>query len=135
MDKKAPLVWNHKARYRLAERPMFRNWLEYVESLPETAHKVDPDQIRAAAVHAFGKQGVLQQVVDELDMRRRVKVKFNSKLTMEWTDETVTGKPLGELTAAFKDVYPLTRLVNMTEDEIKEAFVKFHQARRQRTAW
>ena len=47
---------------------------------------------------------------------------------MKWTAEQVTGKPLGDLTASFRNVYPLTRLLSMTVDEIQEAFVQFHHA-------
>lgn len=125
-----PTVWNHYRR-RLAERPMFQNWMKFVETLPETADRVDPEEVKAAALEYFGKTAAVQKLKEELDLRRRVKLKFHSKLTMEWTGKQVTGKALGKLTAAFKSVYPLTRLASMTQDEIKGAFIQFHQAQRQ----
>lgn len=126
-----PTIWNHEARHRLAERPMFHKWIEYVESLPESADKVDPEQVKAAALEAFGKHDEVREVEEGLDLGRRIKTKFNGKLAMAWTEHQVTGRPLGELTASFKAVYPLTRLDDMTQDEIKEAFVKFYHAQRQ----
>ena len=126
-----PTIWNHEARHRLAERPMFHNWIEHVESLPESADKIDPEQVKAAALEFFDKADAVQKVEEELDIGRRVKAKFNGKLAMEWTSQQVAGKPLGNLTASFKNVYPLTTLDGMTQDEIKEAFVKFHQAQQQ----
>ena len=127
----APTIWNHEARHRLAERPMFHNWIEHVESLPESGDKIDPEQVKAAALDFFDKEKAVQQVEEELDLGRRVKVKFNGKLAMKWTNEQLTGKPLGDLTAAFKQVYPLTRLDCMMQDDIMEAFIKFHQAQLQ----
>ena len=126
-----PTIWNHEARHRLAERPMFHNWIEHVESLPETADKIDPEQVKAAALDFFNKADAVRKVEEELDIGRRVKAKFNGKLAMEWTNQQVTGRPLGNLTASFKAVYPLTRLDIMTQDEIQEAFVKFHHAQQQ----
>ena len=126
----APTVWNHYRR-RLAGRPMFQNWMKFVETLPETADRVDPEEVRVAALEYFGETAAVQKAKEELDLRRRVKLKFNSKLTMEWTGKQVTGKALGDLTASFKRVYPLTRLVSMTQDEIKGAFIQLHQAQRQ----
>lgn len=124
-----PTVWNHYRR-QLAERPMFQNWMKFVKTLPETADRVDPEEVRAAALEHFGETAAVQKVKEDLDLRRRVKLKFHSKLTMEWTGKQVTGKALGDLTASFKSLYPLTRLVSMTQDEIKGAFIQFHQAQR-----
>ena len=129
-----PTAWNREARHRLAVRPMFHNWVKYVEALPEKADKVDPEQVKAAALEAFGKQDALQEVEEVLDLARRVKVKFNGKLAMEWTYAQVTGKALGDLTASFKGVYPLTTLDKMTQDDIKTAFVSHHEAQRQQSA-
>ena len=103
-----PKVWNQKARYNLADRPMFCDWMKYVESLPESADEVDPEQVRDAALEHFGKKAAVQKTNEELDLRRKVKLKFNSQLAMKWTDGQVTGKPLGALTASFKIIYPST---------------------------
>lgn len=129
-----PTVWNHEVRHRLAERPMFHSWVEHVESLPESADKIDPEQVKAAALEYFDKKAAVQQAEEELDLGRRVKVKFNGKLAMEWTNKQVVGKPLGDLTAAFKSEYPLTRLDNMSQNEVMEAFITFHQAQQECTA-
>ena len=126
-----PTIWNHEARHRLAERPMFHNWIEHVESLPESADKIDPGQVKAAALVFFDKENAVRKVEEDLDLGRRVKVKFNGKLAMQWTNQQVTGKPLGDLTAAFKSAYTSTRLDNMTQDEIMAAFVKYYQAQQQ----
>lgn len=125
-----PTIWNHEARHRMAERPMFHSWIEYVESLPESAHDIDPEQVKASALTAFGKQAELQEVEEGLDLGRRVKAKFNGKHAMVWTDNQVMGKPLGELTASFKTVYPMKQLDKMTQDEIREAFIKFYTEQR-----
>lgn len=94
-----------------------------METLPETSDRVDPEEVKAAALEYFAETAAVQKVKEDLDLRRRVKLKFHSKLTMEWTGKQVTGKALGDLTASFKNVYPLTRLVSMTQDEIKGAFI------------
>ena len=125
-----PTVLNHYRR-RLAGRPMFQDWMKFVETLPEISDRVDPEEVRAAALEYFGETAAVQKVKEDLDLRRRVKLKFHSKLTMEWTGKQVTGKALGDLTASFKNIYPLTRLVSMTQDEIKGAFIWFYQAQRQ----
>ena len=122
----SPTIWNHEARHRLAERPMFHSWIEYVESLPESAHDIDPEEVKAAALTAFGKQHALQEVEEELDLARRVKAKFNGKYAMVWTNKQVMGKPLGDLTASFKAAYSLKQLDEMTQDEIQNAFVKVY---------
>ena len=49
-------IWNQKTRHRLPSRPMFHDWIKYVESLPESADKVDPEQVRDAALEKFGKK-------------------------------------------------------------------------------
>ena len=128
-----PTIWNREARHRLAERPMFHKWVEYVELLPESADNIDPEQVKAAALQYFDRKDAVRQAEEELQLGRRVKVKFNGKLAMEWTNKQVIGKPLGDLTAAFKNEYPLTRLDNMSQDEVMEAFVRFHQAQQQCT--
>ncbi|KAL3136891.1 hypothetical protein ABBQ32_006500 [Trebouxia sp. C0010 RCD-2024] len=113
-------ITKSRHRLQLAERPMFHNWIEYVDSLPESADRVDPDQVKAAALEAFGKQDELQEIEEGLDLGRRVKTKFNGKLAMAWTKQQVTGRPLGELTASLKAVYPLTRLDDITQDESRK---------------
>ena len=125
-----PTIWNHEARCRLAERPMFHSWIEFVETLPDATDKVDPEQVRAESLRAFGKEAVVQGFEDELSLTRRVKVKFNGKLAMEWTNQQVKGKDLGNLTAAFKAVFPLARLDLMSQDQIQEAFVSLEKGRR-----
>ena len=55
-----PTIWNHEARCRLAERPMFHGWIEFVETLPDATDKVDPEQVRAESLIAFGKEDVVQ---------------------------------------------------------------------------
>lgn len=37
-----PRIWNQKGRHRPAGRPMFHDWIKYVESLPDSADKLDP---------------------------------------------------------------------------------------------
>ena len=108
---------------------MFHSWIDFVESLPESAQDIDPEQVKSAALMAFGKQDALRRIEEELDLGRRVKAKFNGKHAMVWTDRQVMGKPLGDLTASFKAVYSLEQLDKMTQDEIQEAFVKFYRER------
>ena len=129
-----PTIWNHEARHRLAERPMFSAWVEYAESLPESKDRVDPEQVKAAAVEAFGIQDTLREVTEELEIGRRVKTKSNGKLAILWIDQQVTGKALGTLTAGFRTVYSLKQLDQMTADQIHAAFVNYYEQHGQVTS-
>ncbi len=121
----SPTIWNHEARSRLAERPMFHAWIEYVETLPFNVDKVDTAQVKAAALEAFDKHDELQDIEEHLDLVRRVKAKFNGSLAMKWTDKQVTGKDLGKLMASFTVDYPKPRLDRMIQEQIQNAFVTF----------
>ena len=127
----SPTIWNHEARHRLAERPVFHGWILYVESLPDAQDMIDLEHVKATALDFFDKHDAVREVEEMLDLARRVKLKFNGRLAMLWTNNEVTGKRLGDLTSEFKAVYPLSCLDKMTQGEIQEAFVQMFEQQRQ----
>ena len=123
----SPTIWNHEARHRLAERPMFSAWIHYVEGLPLNQDRIDAEQVKAAALDAFSKQDELRTVEEHLALTRRVKAKFNGALTMKWTNHQVKGKNLGTLMESFSSRYPKAKIDQMAEDQVQDAFVDFYK--------
>ncbi len=124
----SPTIWNHEARHRLAERPMFSAWIHYVEGLPLNQDRIDADQVKAAALDAFSKQDELHTIEEHLALTRRVKAKFNGALSMKWTDYQVKGRNLGALMESFSACYTKAKIDQMADVQVQDAFVDFYQA-------
>ncbi len=122
-----PTLWNHEARSRLAERPMFRHWIDHVATLPLNSDRIDTKEIKAQAVDFFNKGDELNAIQEHLSLTRRVKAKFNGKLVLDWINNALQGADLGVLIAHFKQDYPLKRLDTMSAEEIQRDFCKCFQ--------
>jgi len=123
----SPTIWNHEARHRLAERPMFSAWIHYVEGLSLNQDRIDAEQVKTAALDAFSKQDELRTIEEHLALTRRVKAKFNGALAMKWTNHQVKGKNLGALMESFSALYTKAKIDQMAEDQVQDAFVDFYK--------
>lgn len=128
-----PVIWNFEARKRLAERPMFRHWIEYVATLPLNSDRVDTSEIKTQAIEFFRKEDELNAIQEHLALTRRVKAKFNGKLVLDWIDEVLQGQDLGKLIAFFKQDYPLARLDIMSAEDIQKNFCECYQRYQERS--
>lgn len=124
-----PVVWNSEARTRMSQRPMFRNFIIYVSTLPMNSDRVDRHDVRSDALDFFNKREEHTSIERHLAVTRRVKAKFNGKLAMQWTNNAIQGKALGEVIAAFRTNFTMERLDSMSIARIENAFVDFADTR------
>lgn len=117
-----PTIWGHEARTRLAQRPMFRNFIEYVSTLPMNSDRIDKNVVRQEALDFFDKKAEHAAIENHLALTRRVKAKFNGVLTQQWIDHAVGGKALGQLIASFRQEFPMEVLDSMSMASIQAEF-------------
>ena len=119
-----PVIWRHENRARFDERPMFRGFIEYVNSMPEQHLDLsEQSDIISEALDFFHKRSEYEQIERHLALTRRVKQKFNGIIAMKICG--LQGKALGCVISGFRFKYPLDRLDKMTDEDIQDAFSQY----------